>query len=78
MRSRGWVATVGLVLLVSSSARGQSAEAALPASGAAPTPAPLAALTALEPLHAESLADKRRLMYVVLGAAWSAWSAAGR
>lgn len=68
MRSLGWVATVGLVLLVSPSARGQGEQAARPASGAAPTPALLAGLTALEPLHAEALADKRRLMYAVLGA----------
>lgn len=68
MRSRGSVVTVGLVLLVWTSARGQGAEAALPESGAVPTPALLAELTALEPLHAESLAEKRRLMYAVLGA----------
>lgn len=61
-------AVISWVLLAPAFAQGQGSESPLPAAQAAPTPALLDELAALEQLHAEAIADKKRLMYAVLGA----------
>lgn len=69
MRSYCLLAAIGWVLLAPHLALGQRAETE-PSSlaAAAPTPALLGELAALDQLHAEAIADKKRLMHAVLGA----------